>query len=95
MVMHGKSMKYMIVAAVAVMVGLLVAGTPVASLLPFALVLACPLMMVAMMGMMSRGHGQDTHDGCGHEHGHGNNAAPAESGEARPPALATTGRRAA
>ena len=44
----------------------LVAGVPLARALPFALFLACPLMMVAMMFMMGRG--QDGHGGGEHDH---------------------------
>jgi hypothetical protein len=42
-------------------VGLLVAGTPVRSLLPILLVLACPLMMMFMMRGMG---GQEGHGGA-------------------------------
>jgi hypothetical protein len=61
--MHRTHMKYLLVAAGALAVGLLLAGTPVQSLLPFALVLACPLMMVFMMRGMhgDHGHGGGTH----------------------------------
>ena len=62
--MHGTHMRYLLVAAGALVVGLLAAGTSVQSLLPFLLLLACPLMMVFMMG----GHGG--HGGAqGHDHG--------------------------
>jgi hypothetical protein len=54
-------MRYIAVATGAVILGLLVAGTSVQSLLPFLLLLACPLMMVMMMRGMG-GHG-------GHDHG--------------------------
>jgi len=47
-------------AAAAVVAAILIAvGAPLASLLPFALLLLCPLMMVVMMRGMSRSHGQD------------------------------------
>jgi len=58
--MHGTRMRYLLVAAGALVVGLLAAGTPVRSLLPLLLLLACPLMMVIMMRGMG-GHG--SHDG--------------------------------
>ena len=61
--MHGTHMRYLLVAAGALVVGLLVAGTPLQSLLPFVLVLACPLMMIVMMrGMGGRSgeHGDDS-----------------------------------
>ena len=56
--MRGKVMPYLLVAAGALAVGLVVAGTPVASLLPFVLLLACPLIMVFMMRGMGHGQGQ-------------------------------------
>lgn len=46
--MHGKQMRYVLVAAGALAVGFLLAGTPVQSLLPIVLLLACPLMMILM-----------------------------------------------
>lgn len=62
--MHGKQMRYLLVAAGALVVGLLAAGTPLQSLLPFVLLLACPLMMVFMM------RGMGGHSGHGGEHLH-------------------------
>jgi hypothetical protein len=53
--MHGTFMRYLLVAAGALVVGLLAAGTSLQSLLPYALILACPLMMVFMMRGMG-GH---------------------------------------
>jgi hypothetical protein len=61
--MHGQHMKYLLVAAVALVVGLLAAGSSLRSLLPFLLLLACPLMMVFMMRGMG-GHGGH---GTGHD----------------------------
>lgn len=51
----------LLVAAVAA--ALLIAfGAPLASLLPFVAVLACPLMMIVMMrGMAGTHHGRDDH----------------------------------
>jgi hypothetical protein len=44
-------------------------GAPLASLLPFAVVLACPLMMVFMMrGMAGRHDTGENHTGHGCEH---------------------------
>jgi hypothetical protein len=59
--MHGQHMKYLLVAAGALVVGLLAAGSPLQSILPFLLLLACPLMMVVMMRGMGGhgGHGAD------------------------------------
>lgn len=68
--MHGKYMGYLVVAAAAVAVGLMLAGTPVVSMLPFLLLLACPLMMVMMMRMMGDGHraGRGAHRGDDPDH---------------------------
>jgi hypothetical protein len=56
--------------AAAVVVALLIAfGAPLATLLPFAIVLACPLMMIFMMkGMSGRHGGGEDHTGHGCEH---------------------------
>ena len=56
--MHGKMMTYLMVAGASVVVGLLIAGTPIRSALPLVFVLACPLMMMFMMRGM---HGGGTH----------------------------------
>jgi len=61
--MHSTHMRYLFVAAGALVVGLLVAGTPVQSLLPFVLLLACPLMMVFMMRGMGGHAGHDRDQG--------------------------------
>jgi hypothetical protein len=60
--MRGTSTRYLLVAAGALVVGLLAAGTPVRSLLPVVLLLACPLMMIFMMRGMG-GHGGMHTDG--------------------------------
>jgi hypothetical protein len=52
-------MRYLLIAAGALVVGLLAAGTALQSLLPFVLILACPLMMVVMMRGMGGHAGQD------------------------------------
>jgi DUF2933 family protein len=62
---RGKSLNYVMVAGAAVVAGLLIAGTPVRSLLSFVLLLACPLMMLFMMRGMG-GHGDGGGHGCGH-----------------------------
>jgi hypothetical protein len=68
--MHGTHLRYLLVAAAALVIGLLAAGTPVQSLLPYVLLLACPLMMVFMMRGMDghghAGHGSDHHDDQNH-----------------------------
>jgi hypothetical protein len=62
--MHGRSTGYVVVAGGALSVGLVVAGTPLPALLPYALLLACPLMMVLMMRSMGR-HGTRLHGPVG------------------------------
>jgi choline-glycine betaine transporter len=52
-------MRYLLIAAGALVAGLLAAGTPLQSLLPFVLILACPLMMVVMMRGMGGHTDQD------------------------------------
>jgi choline-glycine betaine transporter len=52
-------MRYLLIAGGALVVGLFAAGTPLQSLLPFVLILACPLMMVVMMRGMGRHTDQD------------------------------------
>lgn len=54
--------KYMVLGAAAVLAIALLAGVPLESALPLAILLACPLMMVTMMASMNGGHG--------HGHGH-------------------------
>ena len=57
--MHtNRLLPYLAVAAVVAAV-LIAVGAPLASLLPFALLLVCPLMMVLMMRRMSGSHGAD------------------------------------
>lgn len=52
--MHSNRVLPYLAAAAVVAVALLALGAPVASLLPLAALLACPLMMVFMMRGMSR-----------------------------------------
>lgn len=64
--------------AAAVVAAVLIAvGAPLASLLPFALLLVCPLMMVLMMRRMSGSHGEG-HTGAGSEHDTTTEAAPVQ-----------------
>ena len=64
---HNRMFAYLAVAAVAAAV-LISVGAPLASLLAFALLLACPLMMVFMMRGMSGSHSSEDHTGHGCEH---------------------------
>lgn len=64
---HNRMFPYLAAAAAAAAV-LIAIGAPFASLLPFALLLACPLMMVVMMRGMSGSHGTEDHPGEGSEH---------------------------
>lgn len=58
-----------LLAAVGVAAVLAIAGVPLLTLLPFAIVLACPLMMFFMMkGMGGTGNTKEDHTGHGCEH---------------------------
>jgi hypothetical protein len=63
--MHGNHLKHMLVGGAVVLGALLIVGVPVGTALPYALLLACPLMMLFMM----RGHGHG-----GHQHDAGDQA---------------------
>jgi type III secretory pathway component EscV len=52
--------KYMVLGGAAVLAVAVLAGVPLVSALPLAILLACPLMMLLMMGTMSGGHGDGT-----------------------------------
>lgn len=61
---------YMLIASGALFVGLWAFGVSLSTALPYAFLLACPLMMVFMMRGMDhgdRGHGSIGHGGVGHE----------------------------
>lgn len=76
---QSKWFPYLLLAAAAVAIGI-AAGAPLASFLPYLLVLACPLMMVVMM----RGMGGMHHGGAEDHTGHGCEHDPTHT--ARPPA---------
>jgi choline-glycine betaine transporter len=66
---HSNRLVPWLVAAAAVAALLVAFGAPLASVLPFAIVLACPLMMVFMMRGMAGMHGSsEDHTGHGCEH---------------------------
>ena len=66
---NGKHLKYMLLVGGGLFAVLLVAGVPLSTALSYAVLLACPLMMVGMMFMMGHGNGSSGHAGCGHDHG--------------------------
>ncbi len=73
--MHtNRMLPYLAVAALGAAV-LIAVGAPLASLLPFALLLVCPLMMVLMMRRMSGSHGEG-HAGADAERGPATEAEP-------------------
>ena len=51
--MKGNHLTHMLLGGAAILAMLLVAGVPLGAALPYALVLACPLMMIVMMLMMN------------------------------------------
>ena len=66
---HSNRMVPWLVGAAAVAAVLIAVGAPLASLLPFAIILACPLMMFVMMrGMSGSHHDREDHTGHGCEH---------------------------
>ncbi len=67
--MHSSRYFPYLVGAAAIAAVLIAVGAPLASLLPFAIVLACPLMMIFMMkGMAGMHGGGEDHTGHGCEH---------------------------
>lgn len=68
-------LKHMLIGGAAILAVLLVAGVDFRQALQWAIVLACPLMMVGMMFMMNR-------KGGSHEHDHGtSHTAPSRKGD--------------
>ncbi len=64
---HNRMFPYLAGTALAAAV-LIAVGAPLASLLPFVLVLACPVMMIFMMRSMSGSASSDDHAGHGCDH---------------------------
>lgn len=62
--MSGNHFKHVVIGGAVVLATLLLVGVPAGTALTYALLLACPLMMVAMMFMMS-GHGSGDSRGRG------------------------------
>ena len=70
--MNGNHMKYMLLGGAGVFGVLLLTGVPLSTALLFAVVLACPVMMLTMGG-----HGG--HGGAGHDHTSRDSNQPGES----------------
>jgi hypothetical protein len=64
--MHGNHLKHMLIGGAVVLAALLIVGVPLGTALPYAALLACPLMMISMMLSMN-GHGG--HGGHGERDG--------------------------
>lgn len=65
--MNRSQLPIWIVGAALVAAALAIAGVPLGALLPFAVLLACPLMMVFMMRGMHGGGEDHKGHGCGHD----------------------------
>ena len=77
---HTNRMTPWLIGAAAIAAILIAFGAPLASLLPFAIVLACPLMMLVMMRGMGGMHGEsEDHTGHGCEHDPNRRAEPPSS----------------
>lgn len=78
----------MLAGGAVLLVVLLAAGVPLANALPYAAILACPLMMIGMMWAMNRnGGGHGAHGGtCCGQHDHQNERVTAAPGPAGPAA---------
>jgi hypothetical protein len=63
--MHGNHMKHMLIGGAGLLAVLLAFGVPLSTALPYAIFLACPLMMLMMLRSMGGGGG---HGGGGHDH---------------------------
>jgi hypothetical protein len=76
-------LKHMLIGAGAILGVLLLVGVSFREALPWALLLACPLMMVGMMFVMGRGMG--AHGSNTHQHGPhcGTDVAPEAKGSTR------------
>jgi hypothetical protein len=79
--MNSKPMRYLILGAGALVLALLLTGTPLKAVLPYLFLLACPLMMVFMMRGMG---GHSGHGGQSCQHDVDGRGASAQSHEQRP-----------
>ena len=61
---HGNHLKHMLYGGVAIFAVLAVSGVPLSTALTYGVLLACPLMMIAMMLTMG-GHGEGGQHGTG------------------------------
>lgn len=66
--MYGNHMKHMLLGGAGVLIVLLLAGVSFGTALPYAFLLACPLMMGAMMWSMGRGNNGDRGGGRAREY---------------------------
>jgi hypothetical protein len=73
--MHGNHMKHMLIGGAGLLAVLLAFGVPLSSALPYAVFIACPLMMFMMMFMMMRSPGGGGGRGGG-EQDHGSDQTP-------------------
>jgi hypothetical protein len=62
-----KHAKHMIIGGVVILAALLLFGVPLSTALQYAVLLACPVMMIGMMAFMNHGSGQ-SQPACHHDH---------------------------
>jgi hypothetical protein len=77
MAVHTNHLKHMFLGGAAILSVLVVVGVPLASAAPYALALACPLMMIFMMaGMKHGGNDQGTDQSAEPAHHHDDQPEP-------------------